>query len=64
MFKIAEELMQKIKEVVAINEPVLAVGNGLMYFGNCHDHCSISCSNRCDGSCRGNCQGSCQRFSR
>lgn len=51
MFKIAEELMQKIKEAVAINEPVLAVGY-IMQERKC-TNCNFSCKSGCKGTCKG-----------
>ncbi|MCM1508487.1 MAG: hypothetical protein NC177_15360 [Ruminococcus flavefaciens] len=61
MFKIAEELMQKIKEAVAINEPVLAVGNMSLMSGChcvnvCQNNCGRACSGRCDNGCKISCR--------
>ncbi len=61
MFKIAEELMQKIKEAVTVNEPVLAGRNGIYYSAT--PPCS-SCINSCSGGCKGTCTASCTRRSR
>lgn len=61
MFKIAEELMQKIKKAVAMNELALACGNGIYYSAT--PPCS-SCINSCSGGCKGTCTASCTRRSR
>lgn len=55
MFKIAEELMQKIKEALTINEPVLAGGNMKLMAGcTCGSHCSYGCGRACSTSCSSN----------
>ncbi len=64
MFKVAEELMQKIKETLVINEPALAGGKVTYFSVPCPGGCGTNCSGSCAGSCRGNCTGSCQRYSR
>ena len=68
MFKIAEELMQKIESILTVNQPALAGGKGINVYadcvGNCISNCANSCFRNCAGSCRGNCTGSCQRYAR
>ncbi len=52
MFKIAEELMQKIKEVISDNQPVFAAGNmDLIANCTCGSHCSYGCGRACSTGC-------------
>ena len=51
MFKIAEELMHKITEIVNAKESMLACGN--MEFANCR--CGRNCSYGCGRACSSNC---------
>ena len=59
MFKIAEELMQKIESILTVNQPVLAGENGIHVLNSC-----TGCVGTCAGSCKGTCTGSCQRYAR
>lgn len=67
MFKIAEELMKRINEAVAMNQPALATGKGMNILNlcsGCSAQCSMNCSGKCGGNCQGNCSGTCHRSSR
>ncbi len=55
MFKIAEELMQKISEVVEIKKPALAEGTMKMVSKcECGSHCSFACGRACSSGCSSN----------
>lgn len=66
MFKIAEELMQKIESLLTVNQPALA-GGKVTYLAACNScagSCGGNCFGSCAGSCKGTCTGSCQRYAR
>lgn len=52
MFKIAEELLQKIEEIVTAQKPVL-VGEymNLAASCTCGSHCSYACGRACSTGC-------------
>lgn len=61
MFKIAEELMQKIKDAVSVNELALANGSMTLMSGChcvsvCQNNCGRACSGRCDNGCKISCR--------
>lgn len=60
MFKLAEEIMQKIESALAVKQFALESGNGIKLEMTCR----LNCSNTCGGSCRGNCTGTCHNNSR
>lgn len=52
MFKIAEELLQKIEEIVTVQKSVLAEGNmNLAASCTCGSHCSFGCGRACSTGC-------------
>lgn len=64
MFKIANELLKKMKEKIVGYKPSYAnasIGNAVYY---CSGSCSGSCEGDCRGSCSGDCYGSCYSHNR
>ena len=61
MFKIANELLQKMKEKIVGYQPCYTDINNKpgIVFG-----CDSYCYGRCEGNCEGDCCGSCKGYNR
>ena len=64
MFKIANELLEKIKQAIKPTQLAVAEGATTYKCFGCSSECVSSCYGGCKGSCSGGCGGTCSGHTR